>query len=63
MIVFEGKAPFAAASVEQVSRDAGREIRPSQVQTTLQRLEREGFVERGMRGGYAIADPMVTIWI
>ena len=63
MLVFEGKAPFAATSLEQVTHDAAREIRSSQVQTTLQRLEREGFVERGMRGGYAIADPMVTIWM
>jgi hypothetical protein len=63
MLVFEGKAPFAVASVEQVAREAGREVRPSHIQTVLQRLEREGFVERGMRGGYAIADPMVTIWM
>ena len=63
MIVFEGKAPFAAASTEEVARAAGREIRSTHVQTTLQRLEREGFVERGMRGGYAVGDPMVTIWM
>jgi hypothetical protein len=57
MLVFEGKAPFAAASMEQVASDAGREVRSSHVQTTLLRLEREGFVERGMRGGYAGGRP------
>jgi hypothetical protein len=25
--------------------------------------EREGFIERAMRGGYAIGDPMVRIWM
>ena len=63
LLVMEGKAPFAAASMEQLARAARKPVRSSHVQTVLQRLEREGFVERGMRGGYAVADPMVRIWL
>lgn len=61
--IFEasGRSPYFLRQAITVSRL--REVRPSHVQTVLQRLEREGFVERGMRGGYAIADPMVTIWM
>ena len=34
-----------------------------QVQNALLRLEREGFLERAMRGGYAVSDPMAAIWL
>ena len=63
MLVFEGKAPFGAASIEHLSKTTERELRTGNVQTALLRLEREGIVERGMRGGYAIGDPMVRIWM
>jgi hypothetical protein len=44
-------------------RAVGKPLKPHQVQNALLRLEREGFVERAMRGGYAVADPMVSIWL
>jgi hypothetical protein len=36
---------------------------PTKPRTLSLRLEREGFLERAMRGGYAVADPMVSIWL
>jgi len=63
LAVMEDKPPFAAASLEELGRAVGKPLKPHQVQNALLRLEREGFVERAMRGGYAVADPMVSIWL
>jgi ribosomal protein L15E len=59
----EGKPPFAGASLEELGRATRKEVKAHQVQNGLLRLEREGFLERAMRGGYAIGDPMVRIWL
>lgn len=61
--VLDEKPPFAAASLAQLGGATGKPVKSHQVQNALLRLEREGFIERGMRGGYAIADPMVRIWL
>ena len=61
--VLEEKPPFAAASLVELGSATGKSVKSHQVQNALLRLEREGFIERGMRGGYAIADPMVRIWL
>jgi hypothetical protein len=63
MAVMEGKAPFANASLEELGQATGEDVKPHRVQNALLRLEREGLVERAMRGGYAIGDPMVRIWL
>jgi hypothetical protein len=63
MLVFDGKAPFSAASLETLEKESGRDVRTNNIQTALLRLAREGFVERAMRGGYVIGDPMVRIWM
>lgn len=63
LLVHQGAAPFAAASLEAIEKATGRETKTNNVQTALLRLAREGFVERGMRGGYAVGDPMVRIWL
>jgi len=59
----EDKPPFASASLEELGRAVGKPLKSHQVQNALLRLEREGFIERAMRGGYAVADPMVSIWL
>jgi hypothetical protein len=61
--VMEDKPPFAIASLEELGRATGHPVKSHQVQNALLRLEREGFIERAMRGGYAVADPMVSIWL
>jgi hypothetical protein len=63
MAVMEGKPPFAIASLEELGQATGEDVKSHRVQNALLRLEREGFVERAMRGGYAIGDPMVRIWM
>jgi len=63
LAVMEDKPPFAASSLEELGRAVGKPLKSHNVQNALLRLEREGFVERAMRGGYAVADPMVSIWL
>jgi hypothetical protein len=63
LAVMEGKPPFALASLEDLGQVTGEDVKSHRVQNALLRLEREGFVERAMRGGYTIADPMVRIWM
>ena len=63
LAVVEGKPPFAIASLEELGQATSKEVKSHHVQNALMRLEREGFVERAMRGGYVIADPMVRIWL
>jgi len=63
LAVMEEKQPFAVASLEDLGRATGKPVKSHQVQNALLRLEREGFIERAMRGGYAIGDPMVRIWM
>lgn len=63
LAVHAGKAPFAAASLEDLGRELKSEVRASNVQVSLRKLEREGFVEKAPGGGYAVTDPMVAIWL
>lgn len=62
-LVHSGKQPFAAASLEELARVTSREVKASHVQTALGRLEREGMIERAVRGGYSVTDPMVAVWL
>jgi hypothetical protein len=63
LAVADGKPPFAIASLGELGQATGEDVKTHRVQNALLRLEREGFVERAMRGGYVIGDPMVRIWM
>lgn len=63
LAVHEGKPPFATASLEDLGRQVKAEVRATNVQVSLRKLGREGFVERAAAGGYAVTDPMVAIWL
>jgi uncharacterized protein len=63
LAVHGGKAPFAAASLEELGKAVKGEVRASNVQVSLRKLERDGLVERAPGGGYAVTDPMVAIWL
>lgn len=62
LAVHEGKPPFAAATLEDLGKRVKGEVRATNVQVSLRKLEREGLVER-TPGGYAVTDPMVSIWL
>ena len=63
LAVHAGKAPFAAASLEDLGKSTKTEVRASNVQVSLRKLERDGLIERAPGGGYAVTDPMVATWL